>query len=44
VFLTTGFELSKQEIRSLAIKPDAFVKKPFTLEYIHYLIKAFSKE
>ena len=41
VILTTGFELTKQEIRSLAVKPDAFVKKPFSLEYINYLIRAF---
>jgi len=43
IILTTGYDLTKQEIKSLPDKPDAFVKKPFTLEYINYLVKALLK-
>jgi len=43
VIMMTGFELSKNDIACLSYKANAYVSKPFSLEYMRYLVETLLK-
>ena len=44
IILMTGFELSQREISSMQFKADAYVTKPFSMDYIVKMIETLRRK
>jgi DNA-binding response OmpR family regulator len=44
IILMTGFELSQKEIATMQFKADAYVTKPFSMDYIVRMVETLRRK